>query len=116
MQAPNQSSHAINVQKMRTLTPIAADISRRPTFLWLVPFCVFFVAIVTSTAHPAEADTRFVVSTDYKSLQRAVAEHVEILDALEARDGSRARSQMEAHITYWQMYFVEKFHEDADQS
>ena len=55
------------------------------------------------------------VSTDYKSLQRALAEHVEILDALEARDGSRARSLMESHISYWQIYFVEKFHEDVER-
>lgn len=55
------------------------------------------------------------VSTDVASLQQALAEHVDILDALVARDGARARQAMEAHIGYWQLYFVEKFHEDVAQ-
>lgn len=49
------------------------------------------------------------VNTDYEVLQQALREHIEILDALEARDGSRARAAMEAHIGYWQIYFSEKF-------
>lgn len=52
------------------------------------------------------------VSTDFDSLQQALAEHLEILAALEARDGLRARRAMEAHISVWQVYFTEKFHED----
>lgn len=51
------------------------------------------------------------VSTDYDSLQRALAEHVKILSAIESRDGRLARKEMEAHIGYWQVYFVEKFPE-----
>lgn len=52
------------------------------------------------------------VSTDYDVLQQALAEHVEILDALEARDGQRSRAAMEAHIGHWQVYFSEKFHKE----
>lgn len=51
------------------------------------------------------------ISTDYDSLQRALAEHMDILDALEARDGPRANHAMQAHIEFWQVYFVEQFHE-----
>ncbi|MEK6237747.1 MAG: GntR family transcriptional regulator, partial [Planctomycetales bacterium] len=51
------------------------------------------------------------VSTDYPSLQQALAEHFQILDALESRDGMGARLAMEAHIGFWQVYFAEKFHE-----
>lgn len=53
------------------------------------------------------------VSTDFDSLQGALAEHVEILDALEARDGAAARAAMEAHISHWQVYFAEKFHDQG---
>ena len=52
------------------------------------------------------------VSTDYEVLQQALAEHIEILDALEARDGQRARAAMKAHIDYWQIYFSEKFQKE----
>lgn len=53
------------------------------------------------------------ITTEYDCLQQALAEHLEILDALESHDGSRARAAMERHIACWQVYFVEKFHEDA---
>lgn len=49
------------------------------------------------------------MSTDVPSLQRALQEHNEILSALEARDGARAREAMVNHITAWQTYFVEHF-------
>ena len=49
------------------------------------------------------------ISTDYGSLQSAHAEHVEILAALERRDGGAARQAMERHIANWQRYFVERF-------
>ncbi len=49
------------------------------------------------------------ISTDYQSLQKAHAEHIEILDALEARDGAKARGAMERHIANWQGYFVDRF-------
>ena len=49
------------------------------------------------------------IGTDYQSLQGAHAEHVEILAALEERDGKAARAAMEKHITHWQRYFVERF-------
>ena len=49
------------------------------------------------------------ISTDYASLQRALAEHLEILEGLEARDGAAARAAMERHIANWQGYFVEHF-------
>ena len=52
------------------------------------------------------------VTTDYESLQQALSEHIEILDALEQGDGKRAREAMEAHIGFWQVYFVEKFHDE----
>lgn len=51
------------------------------------------------------------VSTDEPSLLRALQEHLEILDAIERRDGPRARAAMESHITAWQEYFVERFPE-----
>ncbi len=53
------------------------------------------------------------VSTDYRSLQSALAEHLSILAALEARDGAAARVAMEAHIVTWQRYFVERFASSA---
>lgn len=49
------------------------------------------------------------IGTDYQSLQRAHAEHVIILEALEARKGATARAAMEDHIARWQHYFVERF-------
>lgn len=51
------------------------------------------------------------VSTDFESLQRALDEHLLILDALESRDGRRARNAMEEHIGAWQVYFAEKLRE-----
>jgi DNA-binding GntR family transcriptional regulator len=49
------------------------------------------------------------MSTDVESLQRALKEHYEILDALEARNGARAREAMVNHIAAWQRHFVENF-------
>jgi DNA-binding GntR family transcriptional regulator len=49
------------------------------------------------------------LSSDVLSLQQALQEHYEILDALDARDGMRARAGMERHIAVWQQYFVENF-------
>lgn len=47
--------------------------------------------------------------TDIASLKRALSEHYEILAALEARDGVRAREAMTSHIAAWQRFFVEYF-------
>lgn len=52
------------------------------------------------------------VSTDFESLQTALAEHFEILEALESRDGAAASKAMEKHIARWQIYFTEKFAEE----
>ena len=52
------------------------------------------------------------MKTDYASLQGALAEHVEILEALEAHDGAAARAAMEKHITNWQSYFVQSYAEE----
>ena len=49
------------------------------------------------------------MSTDVRSLQQALREHYEILTALEAHDGARAREAMVNHIAAWQAYFVEYF-------
>lgn len=49
------------------------------------------------------------MSTEVKSLQRALKEHYDILTALDARDGVRAREAMVNHISAWQTYFVEHF-------
>ncbi len=46
-------------------------------------------------------------ATDPKSLYEALTEHLEILAALERRDGLAARLLMEQHIRKWQRYFVE---------
>ena len=46
------------------------------------------------------------IATDQKSLQRALAEHLGILDALAHHDGPRARRLMDAHIRHWQQFFV----------
>lgn len=51
------------------------------------------------------------VSTDRVSLRRAMEEHLSILDALEARDGPRARERMVAHITTWQEFFFRRIAE-----
>ena len=49
------------------------------------------------------------LTTTVDVLQQALGEHVLILDALEDRDGERARSAMVAHIREWQAYFVSHF-------
>jgi DNA-binding GntR family transcriptional regulator len=46
------------------------------------------------------------VATDAAALQPALAEHVAILDALEARNGPLARDRMVAHIAAWQDHFI----------
>lgn len=45
-------------------------------------------------------------ATEPSVLQRALREHLEILAALEARDGRLARERMVAHIAEWQDYFI----------
>ena len=55
------------------------------------------------------------VSTDFDSLQQALAEHIEILNALDSRDGVGARRAMEKHIGNWQVYFSEKFRDDEPE-
>lgn len=49
------------------------------------------------------------MSTDVASLQQALREHFEILDALENRQGARAREAMVHHIAVWQQYFIDHF-------
>jgi DNA-binding GntR family transcriptional regulator len=49
------------------------------------------------------------IGTEADSLQQALAEHLEILTALEAHDGPRARAAMVKHIEFWQQYFVRRF-------
>jgi DNA-binding GntR family transcriptional regulator len=47
------------------------------------------------------------ISTDPSSLQqRAMVEHLSILDALEQGDGRLARERMVAHISAWQDFFL----------
>ena len=48
------------------------------------------------------------VSTDRVSLRRAMKEHLSILEALERRDGPRARERMVAHIATWQEFFFRR--------
>lgn len=48
------------------------------------------------------------VHTDFDSLQRAMAEHRDILEALERRDAEAAAEAMIRHIREWQAYFVQK--------
>jgi DNA-binding GntR family transcriptional regulator len=48
------------------------------------------------------------LSTDASSLQSAMAEHLGILDAIEARDGRLARERMVAHIGAWQDFFLRR--------
>jgi DNA-binding GntR family transcriptional regulator len=45
----------------------------------------------------------------YESLQGALAEHLQILDALERRDAEAASTAMVAHIQNWQSFFVHHF-------
>jgi len=45
-------------------------------------------------------------ATEPEGLQSAMAEHMGILEALEARDGVLARERMVAHIVVWQEFFI----------
>ncbi|ADB16439.1 transcriptional regulator, GntR family [Pirellula staleyi DSM 6068] len=45
--------------------------------------------------------------TELASLEQALSEHYEILDALETHDSVRARDAMIAHIATWQTYFMQ---------
>ena len=47
--------------------------------------------------------------SDTESLQKALQQHVEILDALRLKDADRARQTMIDHIEYWQAFFVRTF-------
>jgi GntR family transcriptional regulator, rspAB operon transcriptional repressor len=49
------------------------------------------------------------LATTMNSLQDALAEHFQILDALERRDGEAASKAMIEHIQKWQAYFVDHF-------
>jgi DNA-binding GntR family transcriptional regulator len=49
------------------------------------------------------------MSTDVASLQQALSEHFEILDALDNRQGARAREAMVHHIAVWQQFFIDHF-------
>jgi DNA-binding GntR family transcriptional regulator len=46
------------------------------------------------------------IATNPECLQSAMAEHLGILDALEAKNGALARERMVAHIVAWQEYFI----------
>lgn len=46
------------------------------------------------------------LATDAVTLQPALAEHIGILDALDARNGPLARERMVAHIAAWQDHFI----------
>jgi len=46
------------------------------------------------------------MSTEPVALQGAMAEHLGILDAIEARDGRLAHERMVAHVGAWQEYFL----------
>lgn len=45
--------------------------------------------------------------TELASLEQALAEHYEILDAIETHDTVRARESMIAHIATWQTFFMQ---------
>ncbi len=49
------------------------------------------------------------LSTDPEGLRQALAEHENILDALEARDARAARQRMVAHVAAWQDHFIRTF-------
>ena len=49
------------------------------------------------------------LATTVDVLQNALAEHFQILDALEKRDGELAARKMVEHIQEWQTYFVNHF-------
>jgi DNA-binding GntR family transcriptional regulator len=46
------------------------------------------------------------MATEPDCLQSAMAEHLGILAALEARNGLLARERMVTHIVAWQEYFI----------
>jgi len=46
------------------------------------------------------------LATEPDCLQSAMAEHIGILEALEAKNGPLARERMVAHIVIWQEYFI----------
>lgn len=48
------------------------------------------------------------LATTAESLQDALAEHFQILDALEKRDAEAASRRMVEHIDKWQAYFASK--------
>jgi DNA-binding GntR family transcriptional regulator len=48
-------------------------------------------------------------NTNIDNLQRAVDEHIRVLDALEKRDAEAAAKGMFEHIQEWQAYFVNHF-------
>jgi DNA-binding GntR family transcriptional regulator len=49
------------------------------------------------------------LATTVEGLQNALVEHVQILDALERRDGEAAAQAMVEHVQEWQAYFVNHF-------
>ena len=49
------------------------------------------------------------IATTVPGLQSALAEHQEILTALEERNPTEAASAMVSHIETWQVYFVKNF-------
>lgn len=49
------------------------------------------------------------LATTVESLQDALTEHFQILDALENHEGDEAARLMVEHIQKWQAYFVERF-------
>jgi len=49
------------------------------------------------------------LATNVEDLQEALAEHFQILDALEKRDAESASKSMVEHIQEWQAYFVNHF-------
>jgi DNA-binding GntR family transcriptional regulator len=56
------------------------------------------------------------LATEPEGLQSALAEHLGILEALEARDGALARERMVAHIVVWQDYFIRTVPSDPADS
>lgn len=56
------------------------------------------------------------ISTDPASLQPAMAEHLGIIDALEARNGPLARERMVAHIEAWQDFFLRRVFQPSPAS
>ena len=56
------------------------------------------------------------LTTDAESLQAAMAEHLGILDAIEARDGRLARQRMVGHIGAWQDFFLRRVFRPAAET